>query len=41
MSKTEKRIHLRIAIGGIILLLACAVWVLGFGGLGYVGRAVP
>jgi hypothetical protein len=41
LSKPEKRIHLRIVIGGIILMIACAVWVFGFGGMGYVGRAVP
>lgn len=31
-----KRIHFRIAVGGVILMIALATWVLGFGGMGYV-----
>ena len=41
LSRPEKRIQLRIMIGAAILLIACTVWILGFGGLGWVGRAVP
>lgn len=47
LSKPERRIHTRIAVGGVILMIALAVWVLGFGGMGfmggmgYMGRPLP
>jgi hypothetical protein len=31
MAKTEKRIHTRIVIGGVILMIAFVVWFFGFG----------
>lgn len=41
MSKVEKRIHLRIALGGIVVAIALAAWVLGIGRGGVAGGAVP
>jgi hypothetical protein len=41
MSKVEKRIHLRIAVGGIILAIALAAWVLGVGRGAAAGGALP
>ncbi len=38
MSKGEKRIHLRIAIGGAILMVALLLWVFALDGMSYVGR---
>jgi hypothetical protein len=35
VAKTEKRIHSRIVVGGIILMIAFAAWLFMFGGLAY------
>lgn len=35
MTKTEKRIHTRIAVGAVILMVAFAAWLFMFGGLAY------
>jgi hypothetical protein len=35
VAKTEQRIHARIVVGGVILMIAFAAWLFLFGGLGW------
>lgn len=41
MPKAIKRIHLRIAIGGAILMVALFCWIFLLGGMTYVAGVIP
>ncbi len=38
MSEGVKKIHLRIAIGGAILMVALLLWIFALDGMTYIGR---